>query len=216
MKRLFAIAGVAMLCAAPASAQFLGMPVWNSPKGGSGITLSGDMGLPSQEAGKGTAFGGRATFGLANLSITAGVSTWTPEGLDEAITSFGGSAAFRVIGGSLMPVAINLIAGAAHSGESGTGITTRAASTQIVAGAGVSAGLPTPGISIEPYVSLTNRWLAVSGLDTESAFGVTFGANLGFGMFGVHLAYDTVSDNGASSSVFGLGAHFSLRAPLGM
>jgi hypothetical protein len=215
MKRLLTIAGLTVLCAAPATAQFLGMPVWNSPKGGTGVTISGDMGLPSAEAGKGTAFGGRATLGLANLSITAGLSTWTPEGFDEAITSFGGNAAFRVIGGSLMPVAINLIAGAAHSAESGTGISTRPSSTSIIAGAGVSAGLPTPGISIEPYVSLTNRWVAASG-DTESAFGVTFGANLGFGMLGVHLAYDTVSEGGASASIFGVGAHFSLRAPIGM
>ena len=215
MKRLLTIAGLTVLCTAPAAAQFFGMPVWNSPKGGSGVTLNADMGLPSAEAGKGTAFGGRATLGLANLSITAGIATWTPEALDQAVTSFGGGAAFRVIGGSLMPVAINLIAGVAHAAESGSGISTVPATTNIVAGAGLSAGLPTPGISIEPYVSLTNLWSASDG-DTDSRFGVTFGANLGFGLFGVHLAYDTASQNGASSSVFGLGAHFSLRPPLGM
>jgi len=212
MKRLLTIAGLTVLCAAPATAQFLGMPVWNSPKGGTGITISGDMGLPSAAAGKGTAFGGRATLGFANIAITAGVSTWTPEAANEAISSFGGGAAFRVIGGSLMPVAINLIVGAARSSETAINPTT----TNIVAGAGVSAGLPTPGISIEPYVSLTNRWAAASGFDTDSRFGVTFGANLGFGLFGVHLAYDTASKNGSSASVFGVGAHVSLRAPMGM
>jgi hypothetical protein len=55
----------------------------------------------------------------------------------------------------------------------------------------------------------------VSG-NTESRVGVTFGANLGFGMFGVHVAYDTMSDNGTSRSVIGLGAHVSLKAPIGM
>jgi len=215
MKRLFAMAGLTLLLAAPAAAQFAGMPVWNSPKGGTGVTINGDMGLPNTDAGKGTAFGARATLGLANLSLTAGLSTWTPEGLDQAVTTFGGGAAFRVIGGSLMPVAINLVVGAGRSAESGTGLSTIPAATHIVAGAGVSAGLPTPGVSIEPYVTVTNRWTAVSG-NTDSNVGVTFGANLGFGMFGVHVAYDTMSDGGVTRSVIGVGAHVALKAPIGM
>jgi hypothetical protein len=89
------------------------------------------------------------------------------------------------------------------------------AMTNLVAGGGVSAMLPTPGFSIEPYVSLTNRWAVASG-STSSNFGVTFGANLGLGLFGVHLAYDTVSGSGASQGIFGLGAHVALKAPLGM
>jgi len=213
MKRLLAVAGLTLLCAAPAAAQFAGMPVWNSPKGGTGITISGDMGLPNTAALKGTAFGGRASLGLANLTLTAGLSTWTPDGANQAISSFGGGAAFRVIGGSLMPVAINLVVGAARTSD----ITSPPfpASTTIVAGAGVSAGLPTPGVSIEPYVSLTNRWAVASG-NTDSNVGVTFGANLGFGMFGLHLAYDTMSSSGTTRSVFGVGAHVALKAPIGM
>jgi hypothetical protein len=212
MKRILAVVSVAALAAAPAAAQFAGMPVWNSPKGGTGITVHADLGMPNGDAGKGTAFGGRASLGLANLTLTAGMSSWKPEGAPESSTSFGGSAAFRVIGGSLMPVAINLVAGVARSSEIGTS----PASTNIIAGAGVSAGLPTPGVSIEPYISLTNRWTATSGFDTESNVGVTFGANLGFGLFGVHLAYDTMSDSGVTRSVFGIGAHVGLKPPLGM
>ena len=215
MKRILTSAGLVLLCAAPAAAQFAGMPVWNSPKGGTGITISGDFGLPGAGAGKGTAFGARASVGLANLTVTGGLATWTLDGRTEALTSFGGGATFRVIGGSLLPVAINLITGAARSTAIGSGVTLIPAMTSIVAGGGVSAKLPTPGFSIEPYVSLTNRWAVASG-GTSSNFGVTFGANLGLGLFGVHLAYDTVSGSGASQGIFGLGAHVALKAPLGL
>jgi hypothetical protein len=215
MKRILVVAGLTLLGSVTAAAQFPGMPVWNSPKGGTGVTINGDMGLPNEANGKGTAFGARASVGLANLTVTGGASTWTPDALNEAISAFGAGLAFRVIGGSLMPVAINIVTGAARSTEAGSGLGTVPAATNIIAGAGVSAGLPTPGVSIEPYVSVTNRWVIVSG-NTESRVGVTFGANLGFGMFGVHVAYDTMSDNGTSRSVIGLGAHVSLKAPIGM
>lgn len=215
MKRILVVAGFVALGAAPAAAQFAGMPVWNSPKGGTGVTINADVGIPNADAGKGTAFGGRATIGLANLSLMAGVSTWTPDGFDESFTSFGGGAAFRVIGGSLLPVSINLLVGAARANEVTQGIITIPATTNLVAGAGVSAGLPTPGVSIEPWITLTNRWEIVSG-NTDSNIGVTFGANFGFGMFGAHLAYDTMSSGGVTQSVIGIGAHVALKAPIGM
>ncbi len=213
MKRVLMAAGLVAVLAAPAAGQFYGMPVWNSPKGGTGVTLNGDFGLPGEDAGKGTAFGARASVGLANLTLTGGAATYTPDGFDEAFTSFGGTAAFRVLGGSLLPVAVNLLAGVGRTSEMDVGLITFPAMTTIVAGGGISASLPTPGLSIEPYVSVTNRLFVASG-DTENAVGVTFGANVGFGMFGVHLAYDTMSNNGVSQSIFGIGAHVSLKAPI--
>jgi hypothetical protein len=215
MKRILVVVGLVVGTAASAAAQFMGMPVWNSPKGGTGVTISGDMGLPNEDMGKGTAFGARASVGLANITLTGGISTWTPDNANDAITSFGAGAAFRVIGGSLMPVAINIQVGAARTNEVPVPVLGNVARTNIIAGAGISAGLPTPGVSIEPYVSVTNRWQIIEG-DSESRVGVTFGANLGFGMFGVHVAYDTSSDNGTTQSILGIGAHVSLRAPLGM
>lgn len=213
MKRVLIGAGLVAVLAAPAAGQFYGMPVWNSPKGGTGVTLNGDFGLPGEDAGKGTAFGARASVGLANLTLSGGAATYTPDGFDQAFTSFGGTAAFRVLGGSLLPVAVNLLVGAGRTSEMDVGVITFPARTTIVAGGGISASLPTPGLSIEPYVSVTNRLFVASG-DTENAVGVTFGANVGFGMFGLHLAYDTMSNNGVSQSIFGLGAHVSLKAPI--
>jgi opacity protein-like surface antigen len=212
MKRVLSAAALAVTIATPAAAQWAGMPVWNSPKGGTGITISGDYARPNADWGKGNAFGARGTVGLGSLSVTAGFASWKPEGA-SSVKSFGGDAAFRVIGGTLLPINVNLLVGGARSTQSASPDV-----TSLLAGGGVSVSLPTPGISIEPYVSLTNRWRKPSGGSTDSNFGWTLGANLGFGgIFGAHLAYDSESLGGGSTGgIIGIGAHLALKVPLGM
>jgi hypothetical protein len=213
MKRIMTVLALTAVAAAPAAAQWFGMPVWNSPKGGTGVTINGDLGMPNNNGGKGTAFGARGTIGLANLSLTAGVVSWKPDGAADNVTSVGGNAAFKIIGGSLIPVALNFQVGAARAGAAnGTDATTR-----LTAGGGVAVSVPTPGISIEPYLSITNRWYKESGLSgTESNLGWTLGANANFGMFGVHIAYDSEKFPGGTVGTFGLGAHVALKAPIGL
>lgn len=211
MKRLILVSALVAGAAAPAAAQFLGMPVWNSPKGGTGITISGDYGKPNADLGKGNAFGARGTVGLGSLSLTAGFSTWKPSGATSSLKSIGGDAAFRVIGGSLLPINLNLLVGGARTTVSGgTGNL-----TTLVAGAGVSVSLPTPGIQVEPYLSVANRWHKPTGGSTDSNIGWTIGANLGFGMMGAHVAYDSESlGGGATGGILGLGLHLSLHVPM--
>ena len=213
MKRIMTVLALSAVAAAPAAAQWAGMPVWNSPKGGTGVTINGDLGMPSGTA-KGTAFGARATLGLANLSVTAGIASFKPKGAAESATSVGGNAAFKIIGGSLIPVALNFQVGAARVSAANTD----SAATRITLGGGVAVSVPTPGISIEPYLSITNRWYKESGVNATSNVGWTLGANANFGMFGVHLAYDSENFGGLIGRVgtFGLGAHVALKAPIGM
>jgi hypothetical protein len=213
MKRIMMVLALSAVAAAPAAAQWFGTPVWNSPKGGTGVTINGDLGMPNGNGGKGTAFGARATIGLANLSLTAGVASWKPSGQPDNVTSVGGNAAFKIIGGSLIPVALNFQVGAAHAGAANND----SATTRLTAGAGVAVSVPTPGISIEPYLSITNRWYKASGVPgTNSNIGWTLGANANFGMFGLHVAYDSEKVTGGSIGTFGLGAHVALKAPIGM
>jgi hypothetical protein len=212
MKRLTIVLALAGFAVTPAAAQWVGMPMWNSPKGGTGVTVSGDLAMPNENAGKGTAFGARGTLGLANLSVTAGLASWKPDGAADSYTSIGGNAAFRVMGGSLLPVAINLQVGGATVGEANG----QPSLLRVTAGGGIAASVPTPGISIEPYLSLTNRWYKYSGIDIESNFGWTIGANANFGMLGVHLAYDSESAPGGSRGILAIGAHIQLKAPVGM
>src|SRR5216683_1202123 len=98
MKRIATIAALITFAATPppAVAQWAGMPVWNNPKGGTGVTIDGDLGFPNSNGGKGTAFGARATLGLANISFTAGVASWKPSRSSNSLTSVGGTAQFNV------------------------------------------------------------------------------------------------------------------------
>jgi len=217
MKRMLTVLALAAFAAMPAAAQWAGMPAWNNPKGGTGVTINGDVGIPNSDAGKGTAFGARATLGLANISFTAGLASWKPDGASESTTSLGGVAQFRVIGGSLIPIALNLQLGASTQGAiTGTGAIPKM--TNILAGAGLSVNVPTPGINIEPYLSISNRWHKPSGAgSTVSNIGWVLGANVGLGMLGLHVAYDSENYGaGTTAGVIGIGAHFSLKAPIGM
>ncbi len=217
MKRIIMVITSAMFASAPLAAQWAGMPAWNNPKGGTGVTVAGDVGFPNSNLGEGTAFGARATFGLANIDLTAGISSWSPKDAGASTTSFGGVADFRAIGGSLVPVALNIQLGATTSSAITTATDTVPKMTNIITGAGLSVNVPTPGLTIEPYVSISNRWHVQSGGSTLSNFGWVIGANLGFGMMGLHIAYDSEKlDNGSTAGVVGVGAHYSFKAPMGM
>ena len=213
MKRILTILALAAFAAAPAAAQWLGMPGWSSPKGGTGVTISGDLAMPNSDLGKGTAFGARGSVGLGTLTLTAGLSSWKPDGAPDSYTSLGANGSFRVIGGSLLPVSIALQAGAARVGEANGD----SALFRIALGGAVSASVPTPGVSIEPYLAVSNRWYKFTGISgTESNMAWTIGANVGLGMMGIHLAYDSESFGGFTGGILGIGAHVSLKAPIGM
>lgn len=220
MKRILMAVTLVAFAAVPAAAQWAGMPVWNSPKGGTGITISGDFGSNNTEAGGGNAFGARASIGLANLTLGAGVVTWDSDLITDKLTSFGATAGFRIIGGSLLPVGLNFQVGAGRSGEAAAGA--MPALTLLNASVGLSASLPTPGISIEPYISPGIRYYKAStpppGFpESDTNFGFAVGANLNLGMLGIHVAYDSENQgSGSTAGIFGVGAHFQLRVPMGM
>lgn len=214
MKRILAVLTVAAVAVSPLAAQSTGMPNWSNPKGGTGITISGDVGMPNEDLGKGTAYGARGSFGFGTITLTAAYASWKPSSLSESYSSIGGQGAFRVIGGSLMPLALSLQLDGARVGDANGD----SAFTRVGLGGAMSVSLPTPGLSIEPYVAVSNRWYKFSGASsTESNVGWTLGANVGFGMWGLHLAYDSESyGGGTTGGIFGIGAHVSLKAPVGM
>lgn len=213
MKRTLTVLAAAAFAVSPLAGQALGMPNWSNPKGGTGITISGDLAKPDEDLGKGTAYGVRGSFGFGAITLTAGVASWKPSGLSDSYTSLGGQGAFRVIGGSLMPLALSLQVDAARVGEANGD----SAMTRLGLGGAVSVNVPTPGLSIEPYLAVNNRWYSASGSSTESNIAWTLGANVGFGMMGLHLAYDSENfGGGTTGGIFGLGVHFALKAPVGM
>jgi opacity protein-like surface antigen len=230
MKRAVLVIGLLALAAGSAAAQWTGMPVWNSPKSGSGLTISGDYGVVGTAtdssrltALKGNAFGGRASLGLGPLTLTAGVASFKSDSLNSRTTTYGGQVALRLIGGSLLPVAVNLQGGVAGSGSVTSGGPTNLPSlTRATAAVGISVPLPTPGVSIEPYFSpgirFTHRSDATTGASTnQTKFGFAVGANFGFsGPFGIHAAYDYEKTDTGNLATFGVGAHLGFHLPLGM
>lgn len=219
MKRGLIVLGLSVLFTSSAAAQWFGMPVWNNPKGGTGITISGDFAKPDSAYGKGTAFGARGSLGLGNLTITAGLASDKPSGATNSLTSIGGNVGFRVIGGSLIPIALNLQGGAGKTSCTGCNSITTA-----ILGVGVSVNLPTPGLNIEPYLSPGLRYNKVSAGGNESDFGFALGVNVGMGMLGFHAAYDYQKTKAGGIygltaghlSTIGIGAHIALKAPVGM
>jgi hypothetical protein len=214
MRAVLTVALSAFL-ATPAAAQWLGMPVWNSPKGGTGVSISADYGKPNDAYGAGYALGGRASLGVGTVTLTAGVSSYESDSLGtNNVTTWGGNAAFRLIGGSLLPFAVNLQAGAARTSAIALG----PAQTYVTGAVGFSVPLPTPGISIEPYFSPGIRYRNFgSGNGTSTEFGYVFGASMSFGLFGAHVAYDNERQKGGGSvGVFGVGLHADFHLPLGM
>lgn len=230
MKRAVLTLGLAALLTVPAAAQWTGMPVWNSPKGGTGLTIYGDYGVvgtatdsTALTALHGNAFGARASLGLGTLTLTAGVASFKSDSLNDRTTTYGGQVDMRLIGGSLLPVAVNLQGGVAGSGKvTSGGPTNLPALTRVTGAVGISVPLPTPGVSIEPYFSpgirFTHRSDATTGTSTnQTKFGFTVGANLGFSaLFGIHAAYDYEKTDTGNLATFGVGGHLSFHLPLGM
>src|SRR5437763_14551603 len=104
--------GFAMSFAAPLTAQWLGMPAWNSAKGGTGVTFYGDYGAPNDSALSGHAFGGRAALGSGTIRLSAGGASSKPGGQNAPATTNCGTPPIHLIGASLIPISANLQFGA--------------------------------------------------------------------------------------------------------
>jgi hypothetical protein len=203
--------GLAAGLAAPVAAPWLGEPVWNSPTGG-GLAISADYAKPNSDYGSGTSWGARVSWGFGTTTFTLGAANWQPGGQGESLTSIGGNAAFRLIGGTLLPIPspgirANLQVGVAHT-EVANLIFSPTSATTVTAAVGLGARLPAPGFSVEPYFSPGIRYRSLSDGGSSTEFGYAIGANVSLGSLGVHLAYDNENVKGGGNvAVFGVGAH---------
>jgi hypothetical protein len=212
MDRVIALLVMGAACAAaPVAAQWMGMPVWNRPGGQVGLGLSADYGRPNGDAGRGNAFGARASLGIGTVTVGAGAAAWKPDstqgGGADWVSSVGATAAIRLIGGSLRPFAVNFQVGAGPTARASSVVGTRPAATIVTVSCGVSTVLPLPGFRVEAYASPGLRRYGVSGADDETAFGWVLGAELDLGRLGFHVAYDAEEGSG----ILGVGAHIGFR-----
>ena len=206
------------LAAAPAAAQMVGNPVYFSPKGGIGFTISGDYGRGlNDESGKSNYFGGRATLGLPMVSIMAGAGSVKPEAGESDIT-FGGAIAVNVLKvGPVTPVALSLQAGVGYQKIDVGAISFTTLNVPI--GVGITVDVPTPAVGVEPWVAPRINIVRVSALgasSTETGFGASGGLNITLPTgLGFHVAFDwmTIGDPSVKPLTVGAGIHYTISIP---
>jgi hypothetical protein len=212
------LAAALPLAGATAAAQVRGIPVYNNgvPRG---IGIYGDVGLPNDEAGGGTAYAvtGRAGFGV--LGVSAMLSSYNPDGPADADLSVGATASYRVFGGPLVPLAVSLQGGVGYA-KPETGLLPDDEVTQwrFPVGVGFALTIPNPALAIQPWLAprLDISRVSADGADarTSTDFALSGGIELNLlNGLGVHAAYDAVFADGGTPGVFGVGAHYNFRVP---
>jgi hypothetical protein len=135
----------------PATAQLNSIPVYTSPKGGTGISVFADYGKGlNEESGQNRALAARAVIGLAMLQLGAGIGTVNPEIAGERQDSFQwmATAALRLIGGGVMPLAVNI-----QIGYGRVEIAQDSTEVSIPISVGVGLSPPIPGFSLELWAA---------------------------------------------------------------
>ena len=209
--------GIAV-AASPAAAQVRGIPVYNNgvPRG---IGLYGDVGLPNDEAGGGTAYAVTARAGFGVFGASAMLSSYNPDGPGDSDLSVGATGSYRIFGGPLVPLAVSLQAGVGYA-KPETGLLPNDEVTQwrFPVGVGFALTIPNPVLAIQPWLAprLDIVRTSADGVDgqTDTEFGLSGGVELNLlNGLGVHAAYDAIFAEGGTPGVFGIGAHYNFRVP---
>jgi len=198
-----------------ASAQVLGLPVYNSGVP-TGLAVYGDVAFPNSAAGDGHTFAVTGRLGISRIGVTATLGSFNPSGPDNTITTVGATGNYKLLGGPLIPFSATLQGGIGY-GKEGSG----AGSVKLwhfPIGLGLGITIPNPALAIKPWIApridLTQRSIQGGSSDTDSNFGVSAGVELNFLTgFGVHASYDRVFASGDDPGIFAIGAHYGFRIP---
>lgn len=186
---------ILLLSASPVLGQTPGLPVYGggfSPT----IELEGLVGFPEGEtpSGKGTTFGARGTLAFGRFGVSATVATFNPSAVGNSQVAYGAMVGLKVIGAPLSPFALYLQGGAGGMDNQG------ADSSQVQIPVGIAATLviPTPIISIKPWVAPrlhVVRTSVAGGSTSESEFAIGAGVDLTLlGGISFRAAYDRIKD----------------------
>lgn len=208
------LVGLALLTAGTASnsaAQLPGIPVYNTPVA-SGFTILADMGFPNDNTGLGTSYAITGAFGAGPFGFTASLGGTKIKALDKTNVTIGGTANWKVFGGPLIPLAVNLQGGIAYwQGAADTD------HLRIPVGVGAVLTIPTPGLAIKPWVAprLDYSQAKVAGQTVDATeFAFSVGLDLAFlSGLGARAAYDWMKVDGSTRSTFGVGINYALKTP---
>jgi len=235
MRIWISLLGLSLLAAAPALAQLQSLPVYFSPKGGTGLTLDVDFGRDASNKLAGvptlnhpTTIGGRAYLGIPFVTLGVGAAAYDPKLTStKSEVQYMGSAALKVFGGALIPVAVSLQAGVGYLKQGSGTFATK--TTNVPVGVGVAINVPTPGASIEPWAAARVHINAVSyntSSGTQAGVGLSGGVNLGLPIgVGAHVALDWSRFGAKPASpipalqqkierlTVGVGIHYTIKLP---
>ena len=220
MRRILTTAFAAVtLVAVPVSAQVAGLPVFNSGVS-SGISLNADYGFLTVDPGSSKAKTIGLTGGLAlgPLGVTATYASTNPDVGDNQ-SSVGATANLKVFGGPLIPVSINAQVGVGYwNVKDGFAPGVDQKYVNVPVGLGIALNLPTPGLSIKPWIAPRMQYSRTSGGadDSQTNFGISAGVNLGLiGGINGRIAYDQISfENNVKNKVFSVGLGWNFNIPV--
>lgn len=237
MKRvvMFAISVVfsMALLVPPATAQMNSIPVYFSPKGGTGLLVALDVGKGiNDESLKNTAVAFRSALGVGPVTIGGAVGMVNPYINTtlgrEPEAQYMGNIALRVFGGGLLPVSVSLQGGVGFMSidDLATDVVT------VPIGVGFGFSVPAPAFNFEPWIAprytLVRSEIGTAPAINQHSFGISAGVNLGFLMgLGLHIAGDwqtnpaevvtqgpvQVSLADSKPFVLGIGLNYTIRIP---
>jgi hypothetical protein len=209
-----------VLAAAPLAAQAPGLPI----RGGGilpGLELAGTVGFTgaNSRTGDGTAYAASVAYGSHRLGLTGTLGVVSRANGGESDVTWGALASFRVIGGDLQTFAVTAFGGYGYfkqppydpqqlalyappgPGQFGSGY--------FPVGLDFSLTIPTPVLSIRPWLSPRYEFESVDGADgsrSESTFGGSAGVDLRFVRgFGLRVLWDKLDGR---DQTIGLGAAY--------
>jgi hypothetical protein len=205
----FAAAGLVLsLAAKPAIAQLAFNPTYFGPNAGTGLTVSGEFGDQlTANAGKGTSLNVRGELGLPMIAVGVGIGSFTPTG-GAATMNFAGTAGMTLMSLPLTGVSVSAHLGVGYWSKSGTNV--------MNVPFGITLGIkpPSPGVSLEPWVSVRGHYAKANLGNGTTKFGGSAGVNVGLPMgLGFHGAVDYLSISGAAPLTIGVGVHYKFSVP---
>lgn len=218
-----AVIGVAVALAALAAgtrslpAQVRGIPVDNAGVA-RGVGIYADVGFPNDRAGGGHAYALTGKAGLGVLGFTGTLASYNPDGADASVV-VGATINYRIFGGPLVPLAVNLQGGIGYySPDTDSPFGSLDTDLHLPVGVGFALTIPNPVLAIRPWLAprldITTRSAEGGESDTQTDFGLSGGLELNtLSGFGLHAIYDVVFADGGKPGVFGIGAHYTFRVP---
>lgn len=216
MKRLIVVAAAVALAAfagvGTAGAQLPGIPVYNSPVS-SGFTIAADVGFPNDATGLGTSYAITGAFGTGLFGFTGSIGGTKIEAINTTRITVGGTANWKIFGGPLVPLAINLQAGVAYWEGA-----LDSKNLRVPIGVSAMLTIPNPGMAIKPWIAPRVDLLRTESGNVTShqqVFAFSIGLDLAFlNGLGVRAAYDwNEGTPGSAESTIGVGLNYALKTP---